>query len=226
VQEFDFILAEAPPTNPVISTPSAGDGQLTVTVTSDQGGVRVYKSTVSGGPWTLAATVPILTAGNVYTFLVPGLTNDVAYYLIARHTSEETGLDEDSSEVSGTPTATGEPPPTGTDPIIRTVTVGDGTLSFLIEAEFPLTLELFVSLTAGSGHSFMASVDGGEDSEGNRILNLVGLTNGTAYYVYAREDTTGSGDYRSSDEVQGVPFDPNEVMPATRIRRAKILRII
>ncbi|WP_158606505.1 fibronectin type III domain-containing protein [Paenibacillus ginsengarvi] len=177
---------------PVLKTPAAGDGQVTLSWNQVDGatGYKIFVSTTSGQYGAEVATV----GGSVYSHEVTGLANGTTYYFVIK--ANYVGVDGPSSnEKSATPQAA-----LPGVPVLKTTAAGDGqvTLSWN-PVSGALGYKVYVSTTSGQYGAEVATVGGSVYSH-----PVTGLTNGTTYYFVLKAINTG-GDSAASNEKSATP---------------------
>jgi len=198
--EMEAVSAPFPPTD---VNATAGDEQATISWDSVSGATsyNIYWSTSSGV--TKGTGTKISNATSPYTHT--DLTNDTTYYYVV--TAENSyGESDESSEVSATPSATGEASSTPTN---VNATGGDGEITINWD-----------SVTSATSYNIYWSTSSGVTiSTGTKISDITrpythtGLTNDTTYYyVVTAENSYGESD--ESSEVSATPSATGEA-PST-----------
>jgi fibronectin type 3 domain-containing protein len=168
---------------------------------------RIYRSTTSGGPYSLAQTI---TGNTTQTAIDAGLTNGVAYSYVIRayNGTRESG---DSTQASATPFDNLAPAaPSG---LIATDTPDDqGGSVTLAWAPAPsadiIQQRVYRGTTAGGPYTLIQTI---ADRSTNTFTDTT-VTNGTTYfYIITAFDATQEG--AASNEANTVPSD-NLVPPA------------
>jgi fibronectin type 3 domain-containing protein len=193
-----YTLATGGPYGSVPAAPAnltawtAGDGSVGVKWAPPTGAAsyNIYRSTTSGGPYTLVAT-GILPS----RFIDTGLTNGVPYYYVVSAVSAA-GEGRPSAEVSATPAAPAMP----AAPTSLTAAAGNGVV--------------ILNWTASSGalsyNVKRATVSAGPYTTVASLLPTTsfidrGLSNGTAYFYVVTAVSAGSVESSNSTEASGTP---------------------
>ncbi len=196
---WSFIVATEPgsaPSTPTGVTPTAGDGDLTISWDSVTGATsyNIYWSTSQGV--TKETGTKVSTFSSPYTHT--GLTNGTTYYYVVT-AENDYGESSESDEVSATPSATGSAPST---PTTVTSTAGDG----------EVTISWDTASDATSYNIYWSTSSGvSKDTYEDKISTITttsylhtGLTNGTTYYYVATSEND-YGESSESDEVSATP---------------------
>lgn len=156
---------------------------------------RVYRATVSGGPYTLIATA------TVSDYTATGLSNGTTYYFVVTAVDDFGYESLDSSQVSVTPAA---PPGDGTPPAVPTgltAAAGDRQISLNwnnnSEGDFA-SYKIYRAPTSGGSYTLIAT----------RIVSDyvdTGLTNGTSYFYKVTAVDTSSNESAQSSFVTAIP---------------------
>jgi fibronectin type 3 domain-containing protein len=152
----------------VVGTPGSSSAALSWGPVSGATGYRVYRSTTSGGPYSLIAS-PAATS-----FTNTGLTNGTTYHYVVR-AYNATLESANSAQVSVRPTSSSLAPPTGV-----AATAGSGSVALSWGAVSGATgYRVYRSTTLGGPYSLLVSTT-------SRTYNNTGLTNGTTYHYVIR----------------------------------------
>lgn len=181
----------APPAPPAGLAASGGNAQVSLSWSASVGAAtyRVYRGTVTGGPYTQIAAN--LTAT---TYLDTTVSNGTTYYYVA--TAENAGGESGfSNQASATPQAPAVPaPPTGlaaTTPgkkrVMLTWNASAGATSYRVKR----------STTNGGPYTIIATVT-------SPSYNNTGLTSGTTYY-FVVSAVNAAGESANSAQVSAVP---------------------
>jgi cellulose 1,4-beta-cellobiosidase len=179
-----------PPT-PTGVTATPGNARVTLAwnASSTATAYRVKRATVSGGPYTTITTVAALSYANT------GLTNGTTYYYVVSAINSS-GESANSTEVSGTPSLSIPPAPTG-----LVATPGNGQVSLTWSASSG-AINYRVKRSTVSGGPYTAVVTTSATSYTN-----AGLTNGVTYYFVVSALNT-AGESPNSSEVSAKPTPP------------------
>jgi hypothetical protein len=149
---------------------------------------NVQRSTTSGGPYSLVASV----SGTSYTDT--GLTNGTTYYYVVSAVNSA-GQSGESNQASATPATPVAPPPAPTN---LTASAGDAQVSLKWSASTGATsYNVQRSTTSGGPYSLVASVSGTSYTD-------TGLTNGTTYY-YVVSAANSAGQSGNSNQASATP---------------------
>jgi fibronectin type 3 domain-containing protein len=184
---------QPPPAPPATITPTAGNGQVSLSWTASAGATsyNVYRGTSPGGE--LAA--PLASGVTARSFTDTGLTNGTTYYYQVSAVSSF-GEGGKSAEVSATP----QQPPPPAPPATVTPTAGNG----------QVLLTWSSSAGAASYNVYRGTSSGGELAApmANGVTSTsftdTGLTNGTTYY-YQVTAVSSFGEGARSGEVSATP---------------------
>jgi hypothetical protein len=164
---------------------------------------RVYRATVSGGPYSLITT---FTNNTTSTYTNTGLTNGTTYYYVVR-AYDGTRESANSSEANAVPIDNSIVPPTG---LTAADVAGDN------GGAIRLSWTPSVSLDVTEQRVYRATVSGGPYNMVTAIANNTtgsytdtGLVNGTmCYYVVRAWD--GTNESLNSNEASGIAIDNME----------------
>lgn len=194
-----------PPDAPTGLVATAGDAQVVLAwddnVEGDLANYRVYRGTVTGGPYTRIAVVP----DSAYTAV--GLTNGTEYFFVV--TAVDTSLNEsaESNEDSDTPTGaaadvTAPAVPTGLGAVAG---AGQVALNWADNAEGDFSHYKVYRATASGGPYNLIS------SPSASLYTDTAITGGTQYwYKVSALDVTGNESAQTSS-VTGTPTTPSGV---------------
>ncbi|MBD2864185.1 fibronectin type III domain-containing protein [Paenibacillus sp. IB182363] len=178
--------------SPILHTPVAGAGQVTLSWSSVNGatGYALYASTTSGQYGTEMTTV----ASSVYEHAVTGLVNGTTYYFVVK--AKYDGVDgPPSNERSATPQV-----PLPGVPVLNAPVAGNGQAALSWNpVGGAMGYKIYVSTTSGQYGSEIATVGG--SVYGHSVVDLV---NGTTYYFVVKAMNAG-GDSAASNEGSTVP---------------------
>ncbi len=183
--------AQAPPA-PASLAATAGNAQVSLTWSASTGATsyHVKRSTASGAETQIAAP-----AGTSYTDT--SVTNGTKYFYVVSAVNA-TGESANSNEVSATPTAPAQAPPTPTNlaatganaQVALTWSASTGATSYNVKR----------STTNGSGYATVSS-------PASTSYTDTGVTNGTTYY-YVVSAVNGTGESANSSQVSATPSAP------------------
>ena len=182
----------------------------TPSVSTDVTQQRIYRSTVTGGPYTLVTT---FTNNTTSTYTDTGLTNGTTYYYMVR-AWDGTQESANSNEASATPLDNIVPSaPTTLSAIDTPLDNGGGiNLNWTPSSSADVNEQrIYRSTTLGGPYALIATIINNTTS----IYTNTGLTNGTTYYYIIR---AYDGTYESADsnESSAIPVDNTApVAPAT-----------
>jgi fibronectin type 3 domain-containing protein/beta-glucanase (GH16 family) len=183
--------APATPTG-LAATPGNAQNALAWGTSSGATSYNLYRSTVSGGEGTTAYKTGLTSAA----YADAGLTNGTAYYYTVAAVNS-LGTSAQSSQVSGTPAASGSAPAA---PASLTATAGNALA----------TLTWGASSGASTYNLYRSTVAGGEGTTpyytgiSTTAYTNTGLTNGTTYYyMVAAVNSTGTS--AQSGQVSATP---------------------
>jgi sugar lactone lactonase YvrE len=181
---------------------TAGDGSVALhwTPSASPGAVaqHLYRSTTSGGPYSLIATFGDNTT-NIYTDST--VTNGTAYYYVVTASDFADEESPNSNEIVVTP---GVPPPSILPPTGLHSTAGDGVvmLDWMPSASpGAVAQHLYRSTTSGGPYSLIATFG---DNTTNTYTDS-NVTNGTAYYYVVTASGSANEDSIKSNEVVATP---------------------
>jgi len=179
---------------------SAAPGQGTVSLNwndngeGDLAGYNIYRSTVSGGPYT-KQNGPLLTSS---AYIDNNVTNGTTYYYVVTAVDASTNQSGYSSQVSATPVNLPPAAPTGLSAI-----AGNGTVSLNWNNNGESDLagyNIYRSITSDSGY---VKRNGSLLTSSDYVDNTV--TNGTTYYYVVTAVDTGSIESAYSSQVSATP---------------------
>ena len=179
---------------------SATPGHSTVSLNwndngeGDLAGYNIYRSTVSGGPYT-KQNGTLLSSSD---YIDNNVTNGTTYYYVVTAVDASTNESGYSSQVSATPVDLPPAAPTG-----LSATPGNGTVSLNWNDNGESDLagyNVYRSTTQGSGYS---KLNGSLLSTSNYTDNSV--ANGTTYYYVVTAVDTGTNESGYSSEVSATP---------------------
>ncbi|MDF2716357.1 MAG: hypothetical protein K0R28_3282 [Paenibacillus sp.] len=178
--------------SPILHTPVAGDGQVTLSWSSVNGatGYALYASTTPGQYGTEMTTV----ASSVYEHAVTGLVNGTTYYFVVK--AKYDGVNgPPSNERSATPQV-----PLPGVPVLNAPVAGNGQAALSWNpVGGAMGYKIYVSTTSGQYGSEIATVGG--SVYGHSVADLA---NGTTYYFVVKAMNAG-GDSAASNEGSTVP---------------------
>jgi fibronectin type 3 domain-containing protein len=196
LESLNSLQVSARPASTLLSPPTgvvAASGNASATLSwgavTGATGYRVYRSTTSGGSYSLLAS----TTARSYTNT--GLTNGTTYYYVVR-AYNSTVQSIDSAQVSATPTAAPPVAPSG-----LVATPGNGAVSLTWDAVSGVTTyRVYGATTSGGPYTLVAS------PTTTSYINT-GLTNGTTYFYVVRS-FNGSVESVNSAQVSATPSAP------------------
>jgi fibronectin type 3 domain-containing protein len=202
--ENDTVPPDAPtdlsavPGNGVVSLNWNDNGE------GDLAGYNVYRSTISGGPYT-KLNGSLLSSSN---YSDNSVTNGTTYYYVVTAVDMSSNESDNSNQVSATPYADTMPPaaPTG-----LAATAGEGTVSLNWNDNTEGDL---------AGYNvYRSTISGGPYTKLNGSLLVSSayidnsVTNGTTYYYVVRAVDTSSNESGNSNQVPATPINLPPAVP-------------
>ena len=198
--EANATTQQAGPLPPTGLKATAGNTQVALSWNASSGATsyNVKRATVSGGPYTMVASL------NSTNYTDTGLTNGTTYYYVVTAVNSA-GQSGNSSEVSATPQGAGPLPPTG-----LTATAGNTQVALSWNASSGATSYNVKRATVSGGpYTMVASLNSTNYTD-------TGLTNGTTYY-YVVTAVNSAGQSGNSSEVSATPQAATSTAPPTNL---------
>jgi len=195
--------AAAAPTG-LLATPGLGQVALTWTASTNATGYRVYRSTTSGGPYTIINGASGAAATSATTYYDLTAVNGTTYYYVVTAVNGA-GESANSAQVSGASSITvpipsvptGLAATTGISQVVLSWTASNGATSY----------NVYRSTTNNGPYTTLVGSPNGTS------ITDTGLTNGTTYYyVVAAVNSTGAS--ANSTQLAATPNVPPPSPPA------------
>ena len=196
-----------PPKAPTGLAALAGDSQVTVSwdlgTETDLDRYRLYRATVSGGPYTNVAS----TNSATNTFVDTSVVNDTAYYykLAVTHLSGATSaLTAEVAAVPHVPDAVAPEAPTN---VVATPGDNQVTLSWVRSPEPDVvSYSVYRASSPGGPYALDASVAASSYVDGN-------ASNGTTYFYVVRAVDISANVSPDSNQASATPRPPDSIAP-------------
>ncbi len=186
-----------PPAAPTGLSATAGEGTVSLNWNDngegDLDGYNIYRSTVSGGPYT-KQNGPLLSSSD---YTDNSVTNGTTYYYVVTAVDTSSNESDDSSQVSATPI---DQPPAAPTGLAATAGNGTVTLNWNDNGEGDLDgYNIYRSTTSGGYGKLNSSPLGSSDYTDNSVVN------GTTYYYVVTAVDIGTNESGASSEVSATP---------------------